>query len=228
MKEATEYMASIGRGETSNSIYTRRQCLETVMTVDDVITSTARRYRMRKALIQTTAFWEFCHYGTEDAVADGGVGFYYTGVIPDWAQHLPGVTMAQDSSTGVGQIQGRVGILAWNNSIRAGLAEGTPSDPADVRPSPDADRYRMWIRLLNDDAFNVRTIAHAHIWAADGKAGDDEETPIRRPALDYTDTEIYEVLRRYQGSVEPAFSDATLRMPLYAIFEKYNRIIRDS
>lgn len=59
-KEATDCMASIGRGEGSNNIYTRRQCLETVMTVDDVITSAARRYRMRKALIQTSAFWEFC------------------------------------------------------------------------------------------------------------------------------------------------------------------------
>ncbi|MEU9009445.1 hypothetical protein AB0D12_06600 [Streptomyces sp. NPDC048479] len=118
--------------------------------------------------------------------------------------------------------------VPWNNSIRTGLVDGTVLDPADDRPSPDADRYKMWIRLLNDNAFNVRTVAHVHIWSADGKSGDGEETPIRRPGLDYTDTEIYEVLRRYQGPLEPAFSDATLRMPLYAIFEKYNRLIRDS
>lgn len=227
-KEATDYMASIGRGEGPNNVYTRRRCLESVMEVDDVITSTARRYRMRKALIQTSAFWEFCHYGQEDVIKDAGVGFYYTGVVPDWAQDLPGVSKVHDSSTGIGQIQGRVGILAWNNSIRAGLADGTMLDPADDRPSPDADRYKMWIRLLKDNAFNVRTVAHVHIWSADGKGGDAEETPRRRPALDYTDTEIYEVLRRYQGPVEPAFSDATLRMPLYAIFEKYNRLIREA
>ncbi|WP_327113310.1 DUF1906 domain-containing protein [Streptomyces sp. NBC_01341] len=224
--EATEYMKSIGRGEQSNNIYTRRQCLETIMSLDDVITSTARRYRMRKALIQTTAFWEFCHYGQEDLIKDGGVGFYYTGTVPDWAQNLPGVSKVQDSSTGVGQIQGRIGILAWNNSINAGLADGTILDPADVRPSPDADRYKMWIKLLEDNAYNVRTVAHIHIWGADGKQGDATETPQRRPALDYTQTEIYEVLRRYQGPVEPAFSDATLRMPLYAIFEKYNSAVR--
>jgi hypothetical protein len=48
----------------------------------------------------------------------------------------------------------------------------------------------------------------------------------RRPALDYTESEIYEVLRRYQGPAEPAFTDATKRMPLYYIFEKYNRMVR--
>ncbi|MEU9347240.1 glycoside hydrolase domain-containing protein [Streptomyces sp. NPDC048278] len=227
-QEATGYMASIGRGEGTNNIYTRLQCLETVIQLDDVITATARRYRMRKALIQTSAFWEFCHYGSEDVIVDAGVGLYYSGILPDWAEGLPGVERAQDSSIGIGQIQGRIGILAWNNSIRSGLVDGTILDPADVRPSPDADRYTMWLRLLEDNAFNVRTVAHVHIWSADGKAGDVAETPVRRPALDYTDTEIYEVLRRYQGPAEPAFSDATLRMPLYAIFEKYNRVIRES
>ncbi|MFI2372814.1 hypothetical protein [Streptomyces sp. NPDC018833] len=67
-----------------------------------------------------------------------------------------------------------------------------------------------------------------HIWAADGKAGDHDENPIRRPALDYTDTETFEILRRYQGFGDKAVSDAQLRMPLYAIFEKYDRIIRES
>ncbi|WEV27721.1 DUF1906 domain-containing protein [Streptomyces sp. 71268] len=226
--EATQYMAAIGRGEGLNSVYTRLRCLETIISLDDVITSTARRFRMRKALIQTTAFWEFCHYGKEDMTKDGAVGLYYTGVLPDWAKDLPVIDAIQDSSTGVAQIQGRTGILAWNNSIRDGLVDGQLLDPADVRPSTKADRYKMWLRLLEDNAFNVRTVAHVHIWSADGKKGAEEETKIRRPALDYSETEIYEVLRRYQGPVEPAFSDAKLRMPLYAIFEKYNRVIRES
>ncbi|MFJ4782815.1 glycoside hydrolase domain-containing protein [Streptomyces sp. NPDC088794] len=227
-QEATDYMKSIGRGEGANNIYTRRECLETIISLDDVITSTARRYRMRKSLIQTTAFWEFCHYGKEDVNVDGGVALYYTGVLPDWAKDIPGIERAQDSSTGVGQIKGRTGILAWNNSIRSGLVDGTLLDPDDVRPDPDADRYKMWVQLLEDNAFNVRTVAHAHIWAADGKAGDVEETPIDRPSLNYSDSYIYEILRRYQGPVEPAFSDAKLRMPLYAIFEKYNLLIREA
>ncbi|MEU5431520.1 hypothetical protein AB0H73_38780 [Streptomyces olivoreticuli] len=74
----------------------------------------------------------------------------------------------------------------------------------------------------------MSTVPHLHIWAADGKAGDHAETPMRRPALDYTDTETFEILRRYQGFGDQAVADAKLRMPLYAIFEKYNRIIRES
>ncbi|MEU5926023.1 hypothetical protein ABZ817_20740 [Streptomyces antimycoticus] len=45
-------------------------------------------------------------------------------------------------------------------------------------------------------------------------------------SLDYKESEIYEVLRRYQGYEEPAFTDARKRMPLYYIFEKYNRMMR--
>ncbi|MFF4228969.1 hypothetical protein [Streptomyces sp. NPDC001820] len=63
------------------------------------------------------------------------------------------------------------------------------------------------------------------------KEGDHDETPIRRPALDNTDTETFEILRRYQRFGEfgdKAVSDAQLRMPLYAIFEKCNGIVRDS
>ncbi|MEV6673944.1 hypothetical protein [Streptomyces sp. NPDC051162] len=77
-----------------------------------------------------------------------------------------------------------------------------------------------------DNVFNLSTVPHLPIRAADDKAGDHAETPIRRPALDYTET--FEILRRYQGFGEVAVADAKLRMPLYDIFEKYNRIIRES
>ncbi|WP_240351299.1 hypothetical protein [Streptomyces olivoreticuli] len=86
----------------------------------------------------------------------------------------------------------------------------------------------LGVARLRCAALAVTTVPHLHIWAADGKAGDHAETPIRRPALDYTDTETFEILRRYQGFGDQAVSDAKLRMPLYAIFEKYNRIIRES
>ncbi|GGY10910.1 glycoside hydrolase domain-containing protein [Streptomyces tanashiensis] len=225
--EATGYMKSIGRGEQSNNIYTRRQCLETILAQDDVITAVARRYRMRKALIQTTAFWEFCHYGTEDLLKDAGVVYYYTGAIPDWAADMPGVNKFHDSSTGIAQTQGVTAINAWNHAISKGLVEGTPLNASDTRPSPDADRYKMWWRVNQDKAFDAQTVGLIHIWSAAGKKGDlQEEAPMRAPALDYTSSEIYDVLRRYQGYVEPAYSDATLRMPLYDIFESYNAAIR--
>lgn len=117
---------------------------------------------------------------------------------------------------------GFAGILSWNNSIRRGLVTGTPKDT-----TRDADIFSVWDKLRTDNDFALTSVGHAHIWAADGKPGGDEEDPMDRlPALDYTDSEIYEVLRRYQGPAEPAFTDARKRMPLYHIFEKYNRMMR--
>ncbi|MFC5719999.1 glycoside hydrolase domain-containing protein [Streptomyces gamaensis] len=223
LKEADEYMASIGRPGGIGYVYTRQQCLETIMTADAAISSASRRYRMRKALIQTSAFWEFCHYSYKDVVEDAGVVMYHTGKIPDWGKDLPGVTKLVDSSTGVAKVSGRTCILSRNNSIHSGLLEGEILDA-----TSDSDRWAMWQKLNQDNLFNLSTVPHLHIWAADGKAGDHAETPIRRPALDYTDTETFEILRRYQGFGEVAVADAHLRMPLYAIFEKYNRIIRES
>ncbi|MFJ6727160.1 glycoside hydrolase domain-containing protein [Streptomyces sp. NPDC091281] len=216
------YMESIGFAEDDGRLYTTTQCLETIMAGDAAVTDTARAYGMRKALIQTTAFWEFRHYGNEDLGKDVGVWFYHTGVIPDWGKGLPVVSGLRDSSTGVGQMFGFVGVLAWNNSIDLGLVSGTKKDPA-----KDADIFYVWDKLRTDNDFALTSVGHAHIWAASGKPGGDRETPMKRmPNIDYTDSEIYEVLRRYQGPVEPAFTDARKRMPLYYIFEKYNRMMR--
>ncbi|MET8594277.1 glycoside hydrolase domain-containing protein [Streptomyces sp. NPDC005078] len=221
LKEVDDYMESIHRPGGTGYIYTRQECLETIMSLDAAITSASRRYRMRKALIQTSAFWEFCHYSLKDYTEDAGVVLYHTGVIPDWGKDLPGVSRLVDSSTGVAKVSGRTAILSRNNSIRAGLLEGDILDA-----TSDDDRWTMWQKSNQDNVFNVTTVPHLHIWAADGKQGDHEEPPQRRPALDYTDAESFEILRRYQGFGDQAVADAQLRMPLYAIFEKYNSIIR--
>ncbi|CAM5308077.1 hypothetical protein STANM309S_04499 [Streptomyces tanashiensis] len=61
--EVENYMAEIGKPGGVGHVYTARQCFDEIMRYDDTITAAARPYRMRKALIQTTAFWERCHYG---------------------------------------------------------------------------------------------------------------------------------------------------------------------
>ncbi|WP_326698137.1 DUF1906 domain-containing protein [Streptomyces sp. NBC_01754] len=224
LADVQAYMQSIGFAEDNGKLYTTTQCLETIIAQaeDAAVTNTARAYGMRKALIQTTAFWEFRHYGNEDLIKDAGVWLYHNDYIPDWGKNLPGVTAFRDSSTGVAQMFGFAGICAWNNSINTGLVTGTVKDT-----SKDADVFSVWDKVRTDNAFALTSVGHAHIWAADGKPGGDEEPAMeRRPALDYTESEIYEVLRRYQGPAEPAFTDATKRMPLYYIFEKYNRMVR--
>ncbi|WP_026248497.1 glycoside hydrolase domain-containing protein [Streptomyces sp. LaPpAH-108] len=222
LADVQNYMESIGFAESDGRIYTTTQCLETIIACDLAVTNTARAYGMRKALIQATSFWEFRHYGNEDLGKDAGVWLYHNGYIPDWAKDLPEVDKLRDSSTGVAQMFGFTGICAWNNSIRRGLVTGTPKDTA-----KDADIFSVWDKLRTDNDFALTSVGHAHMWAADGKPGGDEEEPMSRlPTLDYTDSEIYEVLRRYQGPAEPAFTDARKRMPLYYIFEKYNRMMR--
>ncbi|WNF31240.1 DUF1906 domain-containing protein [Streptomyces sp. C11-1] len=224
LKEVEEYMQSIGRPGGTERLYTLRECLETIMAHDAAITSASRSHRMRKALVQTSAFWESCHYSYQDVTEDAGVVLHHTGVIPDWGKGLPGVTRTVDSSTGIARISGRTCILSRNNSIRAGLLDGKVLDSA-----ADSDRWAMWQKVNQDKVFNLTTVPHLHIWAADGKKGDvEEEAPIRRPSLDYTETETFEVLRRYPARGTETEAHARERMPLYAIFEKYNRIVREA
>ncbi|RAY12937.1 hypothetical protein DPM19_23290 [Actinomadura craniellae] len=47
---------------------------------------------------------------------------------------------------------------------------------------------------------------------------------LRRPSLNYTDTEIYQVLRRYQGPAEPTFAEVRKQLGPYYVMEKCNSI----
>ncbi|MEE1928490.1 glycoside hydrolase domain-containing protein [Streptomyces sp. TRM 70351] len=216
-----EYMRSIGHPDESVSrIYSHQQCLETVMAHDALITDLSHRYSMRKSLIQTSTYWEMRHYDYVDlTVADAAVVYYHTGaggkdIVPK-----------RDSSTGIAQMSGTVGILAWNHCVNRGLAEGPVLDH-----TVDDDLWVMWQQLNQENSFSVTSVALAHIWGAAGKPGGSNppkgETTLRTPRLDYTEHEIYELLRRYQGWGDTAEKHAKQRMPLYQIFETYNRIVR--
>lgn len=52
------------------------------------------------------------------------------------------------------------------------------------------------------------------------------ETVMRTMSLNYTQFEIFQILRRYQGWGNEAEEHATKRMALYQIFEKYNALSR--
>jgi hypothetical protein len=45
--------------------------------------------------------------------------------------------------------------------------------------------------------------------------------------LDYTENEVYEVLRRYQGTNDEAKAHAKKRPALYQVMEKYSAIARN-
>ncbi|MFJ8277710.1 glycoside hydrolase domain-containing protein [Streptomyces griseoviridis] len=218
--DTSSYMRSIGfPDEDSNRIFTHSECLETIMSHDELITDLSHTFSMRKALIQTSAYWEMRHYDAVDLAVDAAVVYYHTGVGGGV------ISPVRDSSTGIAQISGEVGIRAWNHCIAKGLVTGTTLDPA-----KDADIWTMWHRVNQDNAYAVRTVSLIHLWDAGGKPGGKNppagETVMRPMSLGYTQSEIFQVLRRYQGWGDEAEEHATKRMGLYQLFEKYNGLSR--
>ncbi|MER6613897.1 glycoside hydrolase domain-containing protein [Streptomyces xantholiticus] len=210
-----KYMESIGfPNDGGFRSHTHEVCFRTVVIeYDTVITQLAYRYKMRKALIQTSAYWEMRHIDAIDVSKDLKIiaEFNATGSFGD-------------SSTGICQIFGRTAVLAWNHAIRKGYAEGSIRDL-----NSDQDKYNIWRDCMDDDQFAISTVPLIHMWNADGAPGNVfEEKPLRPVRLDYTESETFQILRRYQG---PADSEATphakQRMALYQIMEKYNSISRN-
>jgi peptidoglycan hydrolase-like protein with peptidoglycan-binding domain len=191
-------------------------CFRTVVVEHDaLVTDLSQQYSMRKALIQTSAYWEMRHVDAKDKLGDLLVEQYHNGI--------PGG--ARDCSTGIAQINGEVAILAWDHCISNGHASGEIRDPDN-----DSDVYAMWKKVQGEE-FALRTVAMIHMWGAAGKPGGnnppDGESVLRPIALDYTENEVLEILRRYQGWGPEAKMDVRYRMALYHVFEKYNGISRN-
>lgn len=219
-EDLSRYMRSIGFEDdggtgTDARLFTHTQCFETIMSHDAQTTQLSRAYSMRKAMIQTSAYWEMRHYDLIDQGVDHQVASY----------HLNGVGIVKDSSTGIGQISGENAIRAWNHCIDKGFVTGTRTDP-----TKDADIWAMWQKVNKDNAFTMRTVPLLHLWAVagkpDGKNPPAGETTLRPMSLNYTEGEIFEIIRRYQGWGNQAETDAAKRMGLYHIFEKYNNLVR--
>ncbi|MFF9900645.1 glycoside hydrolase domain-containing protein [Streptomyces longispororuber] len=215
-KDVGKYMESLGfplNGGTRS--YQHWKCFQSsVVDHDDVITELSNRYNMRKALIQTTTYWEMRHIDPLDEAAWASViaAFNTTGKY------------IKDTSTGIAKQRAVALIGAWNHCLKKGYVTG--EKVRDV--SSDQDKYDIWKHSHDSETFALRSVAMIHNWDIDGKpGGDDDSKALRRPALDYKDGEIYEVLRRYQGPSEPAFTEAKKRMGLYYIMEKYNSISRN-
>ncbi|MFR0358429.1 glycoside hydrolase domain-containing protein [Streptomyces sediminimaris] len=210
-----KYMESIGFPlDGGTKTYQHWKCFQsTVVDHDALITELSQRYNMRKALIQASAYWEMRHIGIEDESKDALVITTYntTGKFVE-------------SSTGIGQCRGITAAWAWNYCISRGYTTGSVTDPG----SDDA-LYSIWKKLYDSEEFDLRTVCMVHLWDSEGKpGGDHDENPLRSMRLDYTQSEIFEILRRYQGFGDQAEADNVYRMGLYQIMEKYNSISRNS
>jgi hypothetical protein len=168
---------------------------------------------MRKALIQTSAYWEMRHIDAVDLSWDEAVAVKFNSGLG-----------FEDSSTGIAQIRGATALRAWNHAVRSGYVEGT------IRGTSDEDTYNIWDDCRFDEQFAMSTVPLIHMWNADGAPGGPiEEENLRPMRLDYTESEIFQILRRYQGSADSvATPHAKQRMALYQIMEKYNSIARNN
>ncbi|ANW22259.1 glycoside hydrolase domain-containing protein [Streptomyces clavuligerus] len=217
MTDVGKYMESLGYPNSGGTrSYQHWKCFQTtVLDHDQVITELSNRHKMRKALIQTTAYWEMRHIDPADEAAWATViaAFNTTGKY------------IRDTSTGIAKQRAVTLIGAWNHGLTKGYVTGRPI--LDV--GRDEDKYNIWKKAYDDQAFALTSVAVIHMWDIDGKPGGDDNSPaIGPPRLNFNDREIYEVLRRYQGPpVEPALGEAKKRMGLYYIMEKYNSISRN-
>ncbi|MFJ7246334.1 glycoside hydrolase domain-containing protein [Kitasatospora sp. NPDC098652] len=210
-----KYMESIGYANDGGLYsYQHWKCFQsTVVDHDDLITELSNRYNLRKALVQTSAYWEMRHINPADQA------FWETIIVTfNTTGHF------EDSSTGIAKQRGAALVGAWNYCLRQGLITGR----AISDPTSDQDKYNLWKSAYDSETFDITSVFLVHMWDIAGKPlGDDKSPAMRGPRLDYVDEEIYDILRRYQGPGDVAYPEAKKRMGLYYVMEKYNAISRN-
>ncbi|WP_432191512.1 glycoside hydrolase domain-containing protein [Streptomyces sp. bgisy027] len=216
------YLESVGVPESNwYTKFTTTEAIDFVLSWDNVFTDLARRYRMRKALIQLPVLWEMRHYNVsnilkvDDRYSDAAVYQYHTGQLPDWWPDAITDSM-RDSSTGLAQIFGATAINARNLAVDKGLLPATSRRDA----SDDADLFQIWTKLRTNNSFTAATVPFVHMYHASliGVAG---------PGIDSSEADTEKVLIRYQGTTEDAVTEGKKRMGLYRVFEKYYAPMRE-
>ncbi|MGW1718867.1 glycoside hydrolase domain-containing protein [Streptomyces sp. NPDC002156] len=223
-KDIRAYMQSDAVGVPESNWYTKyttTECIDFVLSWDDVFTDLARRYRMRKALIQLPVLWEMRHYNIskvltiDDQYSDAAVYQYHTGQLPDWWPDAITDSM-RDSSTGLAQIFGATAIASRNLAVDRGLLASTSRRNA----SDDADLFEIWTKLRTNNSFTMATVPFVHMYHASliGVSG---------PTITSSPEDTEKVLIRYQGTTEDAVAEGKKRMGLYQVLEKYYEPLRD-
>lgn len=141
---------------------TPKQVLTEIFSYDDLFTSLAVNYRMRKSLIQTTIEWESATVNPEDTGADTLVRLTFDyerakeahAADPSLPSPVALPVQSADSSTGLGQIFAGTAIDAINWGHDAGYTNEPKRNAEDWH-----DREVIWERLNTDDRFNIAMTA---------------------------------------------------------------------
>jgi len=181
---------------------------------DELITSLARNYRIRKSLLQAPILWESRVENIVDPPTDVAVAAYYNykAAYEAWQASpvtpvpIPPVNIVDDSSTGRCQIKGRTAISAINWARTHGFTSEPARDASNWK-----DLAAVWFRLRDDVAFNIRVCALVLLWEA-------AKAQMPADALSYTRTQTTTVLSGYNGSA----SYGENLIGLYDVLESFN------
>ncbi|MFC4597054.1 glycoside hydrolase domain-containing protein [Cohnella hongkongensis] len=205
-----------------------QSALDIIFANDAQITLLSQTYSMRKAMLQAILYRELFCEGLEDSAKDGVVisTYAYWDALDAWEALPPAlklitpvpqppILMAEDSSTGYGQIFAATAIDAINFAIQNGINPGRLYDKT-VR----SDMKEVWFLLHDDQVYNIYMCAMVLIQASDYVQQD-------RDFYNYTESEIKTVLSRYNGTGPAATNYGNETYELYKVFEKYNKLVRE-
>jgi peptidoglycan hydrolase-like protein with peptidoglycan-binding domain len=199
------------------------ECALAVLAYDLLITSLARTWGIRKAMIQAVAFWEYFKTRERDPLNDAVVRayYYYRELHEAWEENplLPEPPeppeIAVDSSTGFAQIKAGTAIWAHNWSVEHDLEAGPEWDGSDWH-----EMWRVWQLLAEDTEFNLSMVPGVLM------TGADEIGVANVPRLSFTATETQNIIARYNGTGSATVSYGVKVKGVYDVFEAFNAAMR--
>ncbi|OYN91496.1 hypothetical protein CGZ92_00140 [Parenemella sanctibonifatiensis] len=191
---------------------------------DALVTSLSRAWGIRKALIQAVATWEYWRQNVADVASDDAVRSWYNYRVlyeiwqesPIGPPPTPPSIPSEDSSTGFAQIFAATDISARNWGMASGyLTSGSHLDASDWKTV-----WKVWRRLADDTAYNLAAVPLILLWGADevGVPGE--------PRTDYTSTQLFDIIRRYNGFGPAAERYARAVTGFYEVFDEHNAALR--
>lgn len=180
--------------------YSTDEAIDIILKYDSIITSASEKYDVPKAIIQAALLREIRWIDVTDELADGFVietKAYYDRLdnymsMPFWRKLIVGapkvpIHLADDSSTGLGQIFAKTAIetINWYND------KYKIYDSIDI--SDRNEYYDVWNKLRTDDAYNIEISALIHL-----KSADDMGINIKS----LSEKDIKTLFGRYNASLE--------------------------
>lgn len=212
-----------------NALKKPSEVAELVFNADEIITEISNLYKVRKALIQTVFMWESSCIRADDSAADLLVEAYYNykNELEEWEnlseeeqentpEPIEPVVSRDDSSTGICQIFAKTAIDAYNYNVKRCNITGTELDSTDWKTV-----YNVWKNLKDNSNYSLQMAALVLLRGAD-------LVDVSEITYNYTEDEVKKVLARYNGTNSDATAYGERNYNIYKIFEKYNKLSRES